>query len=121
MTLTENRILFTTFLGRLLTWATDVSGIIVAVDEVKRGIQQAQYNAQHGLGIIDSLHTLGLAADLLVYQQVQGALVYCDKGTEPGYALLGHQWERMDPRLRWGGRFSHPDWDHFSIGFEGRQ
>lgn len=120
MTLTEQRILFTALLGRLLVWARDTSGILVAGDEWKRGEQQAAYNAQHGCGIINSLHRDGLAVDLLVYREVQGALVYCDLGTEPEYKLLGDQWKRLHGLARWGGDFSHPDWDHYSLAWQGR-
>lgn len=120
MTLTEQRILFSALLGRLLTWARDVSGIQVAVDEVKRGAQQAAWNAQHGCGVADSLHCLGLAADLLCYREVQGAYVYLHQGTEPEYKLLGDQWKRLHGLARWGGDFSHPDWDHYSLTYQGR-
>lgn len=120
MTLTEKRILFTTLLGRLLVWASDL-GLLVAVDEVKRGKQQAQWNAQHGLGIADSVHLVGLAADLLGYRKQDGALLYISDGSDPIYAALGKRWKTLHALARWGGDFTRPDPGHVSLEHEGRQ
>jgi hypothetical protein len=65
-----------------------------------------------GSGIRESLHCERLAIDLMLF--ING--VYQTQ-TE-AYRPLGEKWESLGGT--WGGRFSTPDGDHFSIAHEGR-
>jgi len=108
MTLGEKRCVFTANIAKLLTWATD-NGYTVALDEVRRSQEQANANAVSGAGIANSLHVRGLAADLLLY--IDG--VY--QATGDKYRPLGEYWKTLDPLNAYGGDFSKPDPDHFSM------
>lgn len=117
MTLGEKRVLFTGLLGGLLAYAAE-QGILVALDEVKRGKQQAEWNAAHGVGIVNTLHGLALAADLLLYRRAaDGSLVYVSDGDAPEYARLGAWWKAAHELTCWGGDFGDPD--HFSVTHNG--
>lgn len=117
-------------------------GYLVALNEVKRSNEQAIINAYGQLGrqhianvlraaaindlagaIVDngaangirnSLHEIGLAADLLLYSQ---AGTYYTVAAP--YTALGVWWEQHDARAAWGGRFG--DAGHFSFAYQGRR
>lgn len=74
---------------------------------------EANANAAAGTGIPNSLHLDGLAVDLKLYRDG----VYLDKSED--YLPLGEYWESLDPLCTWGGRFSKPDGNHFSVTFRG--
>lgn len=117
-TLSQKRCRFTDQLMDLLTYAKS-QGYDAAIDQVKRTQVEANANAEHGVGIVHSLHLLGLAGDLLLYKQG----VYLDKSE--AYEFLGVYWEGLSPDARWGGRFKDehgrpkPDGDHFSLEHNG--
>ena len=62
-----------------------------------------------------SLHFQGLAEDILIYKD--GAFL---QDTEE-YRFAGTYWKSLDPEFCWGGDFSKPDGDHFSIGYGGKK
>ena len=118
--LVARRVRFTRYLGKLLDFAAD-EAICVAVDETRRSRAAAQANAASGAGIANSLHTLGLAVDLVIFRpRPDGSWQYLDQGTEPEYATLAVAWKAMDPECAWGGDFIHrPDYDHYSLMTDG--
>jgi len=119
MTLAERRCRFTQFVGKLLTFA-DVRGITCAIDEVKRSRAAAAANAATGAGIANSLHTVGLAVDLLIFRKLDdGTWQYLNEGTEPEYRELAVYWKSLDSECAWGGDFSRPDPDHYSLATGG--
>lgn len=82
--------------------------------EAYRTPEQAEIYAKEGKGIKDSLHTKRLAIDLNIFDH-NGALL-----TKPeDYEIFGREWERFDPKNRWGGYFVSKygghivDADHF--------
>lgn len=129
MTLGQKRRLFARLLPRLVDHAHNL-GFEVQVDEVKRGVQQAQWNASHcgkcqaarwdhpdadhafsAIGSALSLHCDGLAVDLILFN-----------GSNPiwrteRYAPLGEYWVGLDPLCAWGGEWG--DGGHFSIQHRG--
>lgn len=113
-TLGEKRCRFTQDLAKLIQKAKDF-GYDVALDQVKRTQAEADANAASGVGIKNSLHLLGLAADLLLYRDG----IYLTK--DVGYEILGQWWKALSPDHRWGGDFRDaqgrpkPDSDHYSI------
>lgn len=103
MTLKEARVLFTILLCRLIIWA-DAQGYEVAFDEVTEKITDKDPTSDH---MKNSLHHLGLAADLILYRNGQ----YLSKTED--YTQLGEHWEKTNKYCKWGGRFS--DGNHFSF------
>lgn len=103
MTLREARVRFTVLLCRLILWA-ETQGYEIAFDEVTEKITEKDPTSDH---MKNSLHHLGLAADLILYYGGQ----YLSKTED--YRPLGEHWEKMSEFCKWGGRFG--DGNHFSF------
>ena len=114
MTLGEKQRLFMRLLGEFLVWVFQQPGYAVAGGELERSKAQALTNAASGAGIANSLHLLRLAIDLLLF--IDG--VY--QTDSAAYKAMGEKWKSMHPLCRWGGDFSKPDGNHFSLTHEGR-
>lgn len=112
MKLSEKRVLFTKMLAELILWAAD-NKLNLALDQVKRTEAEAKANAAKGTGISNSLHLIGLAADLNLY--VDG--VY--QTTTEAHRKIGDKWKSMHPLARWGGDFKKQDGNHYSLEHEG--
>lgn len=112
MTIGEKRRIFTRLLARLINQAT-MLGYEAQLDEVKRSQAAANANALAGTGIANSLHTIGLAADMDLF--LEGKLL---TDTE-SYRTLGEWWEAQHPLCCWGGRFTRQDGRHFSLTHNG--
>lgn len=113
MMLGEKQRLFMRLLGEFLVWIYAQPGLAVAGGQLQRTQAEADANAASGAGIVHSLHIKCLAIDLMLF--VNG--IY--KTNTSDYLAIGEKWESMHELCRWGGRFSHPDGDHFSIEHEG--
>lgn len=86
-------------------------GYGVTLGEAWRSPEQAEWNAEHHLGIACSLHTERLAIDLNLFKP-DGSLVTDDTGHKD----LGAWWVQQNPDFRWGGNFVHlKDFDHYSL------
>ena len=115
MTLREQRCLFSLLISKLVIYAHETLGLDVAYDQVKRTAAEAQANAASGSGVANSLHTIGLAADLLLYKSG----VY--QPNSEAHAELGAYWKSLHPLARWGGDFKDkngepkPDGNHYSL------
>jgi len=110
MTLGDKQREFTLMLAGLITWAYD-QGYELTFGEVYRTPEQAAWNAAHGVGIVNSLHTKRLAADLNLFKD--GVFLTTTEAHRP----LGEKWESMGGS--WGGRFTKPDGNHYSLAHEG--
>ena len=66
-----------------------------------------------GSGILKTLHGLKIAADINLFL---GGRYLSDSDA---YQFAGNKWKAMHPENRWGGDFSTPDGNHFSIEHEG--
>lgn len=110
MTLGEKQRQFSRMLADLIRWAYE-NGYEMTFGEAYRTPEQAALNAAKGIGISKSLHTLRLAVDMNLFKS----------GTyltdTDAYRPLGEKWESMGGS--WGGRFSKPDGNHFSLEHEG--
>jgi len=113
MTLGEKQRVFAFNVGRLIVWA-NAQGYQVTLGEAYRTPEQAALNAAKGSGISNSLHTQRLAIDLNLFRD--GAFLSDSEDHRP----LGEYWKLMYPDNRWGGDFSKPDGNHYSMTHEGR-
>jgi hypothetical protein len=114
MTLGEKQTLFARHFAELILYAFRC-GYTVRIGEVQRSEAQARLNAANGTGIVNSLHRLKLAGDLMLFWEGQ----YLRDSRD--YWRLGEYWKTLDSQCRWGGDFKQrPDGGHFSITHGGR-
>lgn len=119
MTLREQRVLFSRLISELVLWVNQQPGYACAYDQVKRTAAEAAANAKKGTGIARSLHTDGLAADLLLYRDG----IYQE--FSEAHAFIGARWKQMHSLARWGGDFKDargrpkPDGNHYSLERDG--
>jgi hypothetical protein len=114
MTLGEKQRLFTRLIGKLIEYAYGI-GYELTFGDAYRSPEQARLNAQAGSGIVNSLHCERLAIDLNLFKDG----VY--QTDSAAYKVLGEYWETLGPECCWGGWFSKPDGNHFSISHGGRK
>jgi hypothetical protein len=120
MKLSMARCLFTSCLADLIREIyKHPSGLYyVAFDEVTERLTEKDPTSDHMKG---SLHHLGLAADLNLYIDDGGTLIYL--GRTEDHMPFGIWWEnygiKLGYPLRWGGRFG--DGNHYSWEWEGRK
>ncbi|HDR2511721.1 TPA: M15 family metallopeptidase [Enterobacter ludwigii] len=110
MSLSEKQQKFTVMIGRLIEWA-EKNGYGLTFGEAYRTPEQAQLNAKSGKGIANSLHTQRLAVDFNLF--INGQY----QTDSAAYRPLGEFWESLGGA--WGGRFSRPDGNHFSLEHNG--
>lgn len=112
MTLSEKQWQFATMLAELILWCRDEHPeAMLTFGEAHRPEWVARVYHDQGKGTMSSLHTKRLAADLNLF--LNG--VY--QPDSESYRFLGEKWESMGGS--WGGRFSRPDGNHFSLEHEG--
>lgn len=113
MTLNEMQTLHVELIAKLITYVYS-QGYALTWGEAYRTPQQAEWDAEHGTGIAQSVHCDRLAVDLQLFKD--GA--YLTNSTD--YAFMGAFWKQLDPRCRWGGDFHTVDADHFSLQWGNR-
>src|SRR5450631_3667657 len=113
MTLGELQRLHVQMVGRLIGY-TYAQGFELSWGEAFRTQEQAQWDAEHGTGIAQSVHCDRLAVDLQLFKDG----VYLTDPKE--YRFMGDYWKQLDPLSRWGGDFSNVNADHFSLAYGGR-
>lgn len=109
--LRDKRIKFSVNISNLVLWGNAHENWEVALGQDYDEADPKE-KRRHRKG---SLHYLGLANDLALY--ING--VYQTK-TE-AYKELGEKWKSYDPDCCWGGDFSSPDGNHFSVTYMGRK
>lgn len=115
LTLSQKQRIFPLRIARLIEELPSL-GYEVAFAEAYRSPEQADQNAAKGIGIKNSLHTLRLAIDLLLFKDG----IYLTKSED--YKLAGDFWKSLSwggAICCWGGDFAMPDGDHFSIEHNG--
>ena len=114
MSLVAKQDRFTRCLAKLLYHA-DAMGHRLVLAETYRPPEMAEIYAKRGTGIRNSLHTLKLAADFILFDDY-------DKPIWDGtaYEPLGKFWLALDPEAAWGGDFTRADPGHVSLRHEGR-
>lgn len=114
MTLGEKQRLFTKLVADLISWAY-AHGFELTFGDAYRSPEQAAANAAAGTGIAKSLHTQRLAIDLNLFKGGEY------QAESEAYREMGDYWKTLDPLCCWGGDFSKPDGNHFSVTHEGRK
>lgn len=112
MQLGERQRLFTRLVGKLIEFAY-ANGYELTFGEAYRTPEQAALNAKSGKGIANSLHGMRLAIDLNLFRD--GIYLSASEDHRP----LGEFWESLHPDCRWGGRFTRPDGNHYSLTYGG--
>lgn len=110
--LLEKQCAFTELVGDLLHWAYE-NGFDITFGEAYRPPEQAAWNQAHGVGIGNSLHMHRLAIDLNLFSFGEY------QTSTDAYRPLGDYWKSLHPDARWGGDFSKPDGNHFSLSHNG--
>lgn len=103
MTLREKQSLFARLMAMLIGEACR-RGFEVTLGEVWRSEAEAERR-----GFKNSLHTKRLAVDLNLFRDGE----YLRDSED--YKGLGKWWEAQHELCSWGGRFSRPDGNHFSV------
>ena len=112
LTLGQKQRLFTRLIGELISQAYAM-GYELSFGEAYRTPQQAALNAANGSGIANSLHTSRLAVDFNLFKD--GVFLR----SSDAHAELGAYWKLLHPDNRWGGDFSRPDGNHYSMEHRG--
>jgi len=100
---------FAGYVAKLLEYAATLPDTLVTLGEAWRSPREAAADAAAGCGIADSLHISRLAIDLNVFVREEY------QTDAAAYKPLGLYWQTLDPNCRWGGDFTKPDPDHFSL------
>lgn len=112
LVLSDKQRLFARLWAKLILQAFEM-GYTVTLGETWRSDATAALNARTGLGISNSLHRLRLAGDLNLFKD--GNYLRDSESYRP----LGEWWKLQNPLCAWGGDFSKPDGNHFSVTHEG--
>ena len=112
MTLQKKQSKFALMVAQLIAKANEL-GYEVTLGEAYRTPEQAALNAKKGTGIARSLHCDRLAIDLNLFRDG----VYLTATSD--HQELGEWWERIGGA--WGGRFTKPDGNHYSLADGGRK
>jgi hypothetical protein len=113
MTLREAQSLHVQLTAMLITFIQQ-AGFQLTWGETLRTKLDAVADASGGAGIANSLHLIGLAVDLNLFKD--GFWLTQTSDHKP----FGTYWKSLNPLCRWGGDFSKPDGNHYSITWEGR-
>ena len=109
MSLNKKQAEFSVCLAKLIMWAAS-KDLHVIVAEVYRSPEEAKRLHALGKGIINSVHTKKLAADLFRFKNGTISWNFED------YRELGEHWKTLHPDARWGGDFPKlRDAVHFSF------
>jgi hypothetical protein len=112
VTLGERQRLFTRLVAKLIEHAYE-TGYQLTFGEAFRTPEQAALNAKVGKGITQSLHGMRLAIDLNLFRN--GEYLTDSEAHRP----LGEYWKTLHPDCCWGGDFSRPDGNHYSLQYGG--
>jgi len=107
----EKQELFAGNVARLIAFIF-AQGYTCTLSEAYRTKEQAEWNAQKGIGSANSLHCKRLAIDLNIFKDG----VYLTKSDD--YEFAGEYWYSIHEDNRWGG--AGGDGNHFSMTDTGK-
>ena len=100
MKLSELQSIFAVNVAKLILFINE-QGHTCRFGEAWRTPEQAKWNAERGIGIVNSLHCDRLAVDLLLSKD--GVWIT----TREPYIPFGQYWESLNSLNRWGGDFNN--------------
>lgn len=115
MNLLELQNVFAVSVAGLILQASKL-GYLITLGEAYRPPETAALYAKEGIGIVHSAHCSRLAIDVCLFKDTE-YLTDIDS-----YRALGEYWKAQSTELVrtvWGGDFSKPDPDHFSVFHDG--
>lgn len=113
-TLRQKQCRFARAVPLLLQYMTAL-GYEYTLGEAWRTQAQANANAARGAGISNSLHIERLAIDINLFKD--GNYLEDSEAHRP----FGEFWKSLGADYFWGGDFTKPDGNHYSVGHGGRQ
>jgi hypothetical protein len=114
MTLGQQQRLFSKLIAELIAWAYDQGYEITLGDAYRDPRVFGPVGTREGYGKASSVHKYRLAMDLNLFLNGN----YMTKTVD--HKELGEKWESMHDLCRWGGRFSNPDGNHYSMEYRGK-
>jgi hypothetical protein len=111
--LLQRQQLFASLVPRLIDAALGL-GFGVTLGETRRPRTILSRLTPAGVGSPRSLHPDGLAIDVHLFR----GDVYLTRTED--HSELGAIWKGLHPLCRWGGDFSRPDGNHYSVTYQGR-
>ena len=113
MTLRQLQSEFAALVPRLIDKAIEMGFEVTLGDAFRDERVFGHVGVKLGYGHPRSAHKKRLAIDLNLFKD--GMYL----GTTEAHRALGEWWERQHPLARWGGRFSIPDGNHYSMEHQG--
>lgn len=107
MQLSERQMIFAKNVGLLIGFIFSTPGYGCTLGEAYRTKEQAEWNAQKGTGVKNSLHCKRLAIDLNLFKDG----IYQNKSE--AYEKFADYWVSLHPDNKWGGVGA--DGNHFSM------
>lgn len=109
MNLGQRQRLFVKLLPRLIDFAYEQGYELTQGDAYRDPRVHGAMGVKLGYGHEKSNHKNRLAQDFNLFKD--GVFLQATEDHRP----LGEFWEKLHPLCRWGGRFSSPDGNHYSI------
>lgn len=114
MTLGEKQRLFTRLVGELIAYAYAQGYELTLGDAFRDPRVHGEVGVKKSYSSSVSVHKQRLAIDLNLFK---GDEYLTSSGA---HAALGEFWKGLHPDCRWGGDFSSPDGNHYSLTHGGR-
>ena len=105
----QHQVIFTQNIARLTEYIFS-KGYKCTLGESFRTHEQALWNAQKHIGVVNSNHCYRLAIDLNLFDSNDK---YLHDSKE--YTQFGEYWEKLNPFNEWGGRWKNGDSNHFEM------
>lgn len=114
MTLGQKQRLFTKLVAQLIQYAYAQGYELTLGDAYRDPRVHGDVGVKKSYSSANSVHKQRLAIDLNLFKG--GVYQTSTEAHKP----LGEYWKSLHPLCRWGGDFSTPDGNHYSMAHEGR-
>lgn len=114
MTLGQKQRLFTNLVGQLIEHAYKIGYELTLGDAYRDPRVHGDVGVKKSYSSANSVHKQRLAVDLNLFRD--GRYLTSSEDHKP----LGEFWKSLHPDCRWGGDFSSPDGNHYSMTHGGR-
>lgn len=114
LTLGQKQRLFTKLVAQLIQYAYAQGYELTLGDAYRDPRVHGDVGVKKSYSSANSVHKQRLAIDLNLFKDGQYLT------TTEAHKPLGQFWKSLHPDCRWGGDFSTPDGNHYSMAHEGR-